>query len=74
MRRCHQQGRDAVTSAQTRHVMPLLNHSRVTALAGLPIKGSLFHSVGFKTLFTLFPQENSPVDSRRIYELIKLFC
>lgn len=65
-------GATGVTSAQTSHVMPLLTHSRVTALPGLPIKGSLFHSVGFKTLFILSPQENFPVDSRRIYGLIKL--
>lgn len=36
------------------------------------MKGSLFHLAKFKTLFTLSPQENFPVDSRRIYELIKL--
>jgi hypothetical protein len=50
--------------------MPLLNHSRGKTFPVLPIKGSLFYSVGFKTLFTLFPQENAPVDSRSIYELI----
>lgn len=61
-----------VTSAQTSHVTLLLNHSKVIALPVLSIKGSLFYSVGFKTLFTLSPQENFPVDSRGIYELIKV--
>lgn len=62
-----------MTSAQTSHVMPLLTHPGVTALPGLPIKGSLFHSVGSQTLFTRSPQENFPVGSRRIYGLINLF-
>lgn len=64
LRRCHREGSDVVTSAQTSHVTPLLNHSGVTALPVLPIKGSLFYSVGIKTLFTPLLQGNSPGDSK----------
>lgn len=66
-----------MTSAHTGRVRPLSNHPGVPALPERPIKGSLsfygrVNSVGSETLFTLLPQENFPVGSRRIYELIKL--
>lgn len=47
---------------------PFQSHSPSSAAH----KRKSFYSVGFKALFTLSPQENFPVDSRRIYELIKL--
>lgn len=57
-------------SAPTSHMTasePPQSHGR----AVLPRKAVFFHLAKFKTLFTLSPQENFPVDSRRIYELIK---
>lgn len=71
--RCHWQGTDWSDISTNKPCDASLNPSRVTALPGLPIKGSLFHSVGSQTLFTLSPQENFPVGSRRIYGLINLF-
>lgn len=72
LRRCHQQGRHAsdISTNKPRDTTfkPFQSHGPSTAAH----KRKSFYSVGFKTLFTLSPQENFPVDFRRIYELIKL--
>ena len=72
LRRCHQQGRHvsdiSTNKPRVTTFKPFQSHGPATAAH----KRKSFYSVGFKTLFTLSPQENFPVDFRRIYELIKL--